>query len=81
MPKFNRERRVVELLKQGIAPLTIRSWDTAGVLAAGRAHGEAMEHPARMDWDDYPPDVQRWLDQIQVRQLEEASSYSAESAE
>jgi prophage antirepressor-like protein len=81
MPKFNRERRVVELLSRGIAPLTIRSWDTAGVLAASRAHAEAMEHPARMNWDQYPPEVERWLQQIRARELEEAASHSHRSGE
>jgi len=79
MPKFNRERRVVELLRRRIAPLTIRSWDTAGVLAATRPFAEALEHPARMHWDQYPPEVERWLQQIQARELEEAASHSLRS--
>jgi hypothetical protein len=45
----------MELLEQGHAVLMFRSWDTRGVLAAGRAHGEALEHPAGMRWDSRPP--------------------------
>jgi hypothetical protein len=51
VPRFNRERRLIELLRKGHAVLLFRSWDTPGVLAAGRAHAEALEHPARMEWD------------------------------
>ena len=54
MPKFNRERRIVELLKGGNAVLVIKSWDTPGVLAAGRAFADALEHPASMTWDAPP---------------------------
>jgi hypothetical protein len=70
MPRFNRERRVVELLRNGLAPLTIRSWDTPGVLAAGKAHGEALEHPARMEWDSHPPDIDRWKRLRQLKELD-----------
>jgi hypothetical protein len=59
MPRFNRERRVVELLRGGRAVLIIRSWDTPGVLAAGRAFADALEHPAQMKWDSTPPSVDR----------------------
>jgi hypothetical protein len=55
LPRFNRERRLIELLRKGHAVLLFRSWDTPGVLAAGRAHGEALEHPAGMRWDSPPP--------------------------
>jgi len=51
MPKFNRERRVIELLRSGHAVLLIKTWDTPGVLVAGRAFADALEHPAAMRWD------------------------------
>jgi len=51
MPKFNRERRVIELLASGSAVLLFRSWDTPGVLAATKAFTDALEHPAGMNWD------------------------------
>jgi hypothetical protein len=54
VPKFNRERRIVGLLKGGNAVLVIKSWDTPGVLAAGRAFADAFEHPASMTWDAHP---------------------------
>jgi hypothetical protein len=60
MPRFNRERRVIEVLRSGRASLTIRTWDTAGVLAASRAFTEALELPAGIRWDSSPPDVDRW---------------------
>jgi hypothetical protein len=56
VPKFNRERRIVELLRGGNAVLLIKSWDTPGVLAAGRAFADALEHPASMTWAAHPPE-------------------------
>jgi hypothetical protein len=53
MPRFNRERRVIELLQGGRAVLLFKSWDTPGVLAAGRAFADALEHPASMTWDTH----------------------------
>jgi len=70
MPKFNRERHVVEVLRKGLAPLTIRSWDTPGVLAAGRAFANALEHPAGMVWDAKPPSVDAWKRLIQMSVME-----------
>jgi hypothetical protein len=61
MPRFNRERRVIELLRGCRAVLLIRSWDTPGVLAAGRAFADALEHPAQMKWDATPPSVDGWI--------------------
>jgi hypothetical protein len=60
VPRFNRERKIAELLRSGRAPLTIRSWDTPGVLAAGLSFAEALEFPPNKPWDSTPPDVTYW---------------------
>jgi hypothetical protein len=55
MPRFNRERLVTTILKNGQAALVLRhfGWeDQAGVLVAGRRVGEALEHPAGFRWDE-----------------------------
>ena len=51
MPAFNRERRLAELLRTGHAVLLIQTWDTPGVLAAGKAFAEALGLPALIEWD------------------------------
>jgi hypothetical protein len=67
VPRFNRERRIAELLRSSRAPLTIRSWDTPGVLAAGRAFAEALEFPPNMRWDTTPLNVEYWRAQLESR--------------
>jgi hypothetical protein len=69
MPRFNRERRVIELLRGGRAVLLIRSWDTPGVLAAGRAFADAIEHPPRTQWDPIPVSVESLEARIVATQL------------
>jgi len=59
MPKFNRERQLIGLLKAGHAVLLIKTWDTSGVLAAGRGFADALEHPARARWDPMPTSVSK----------------------
>src|SRR5213593_28553 len=66
MPTFNRARRVLELLEKGHAVLLIKSWDTPGVLSAGRAVANAIEHPASMEWDSRPPAVERWTSRLEA---------------
>lgn len=51
LPTFNREKRVTELLRQGRAVLLIKTWDTPGVLAAGKGFIDALELPALTEWD------------------------------
>jgi hypothetical protein len=51
VPRFNRENRVIAVLQSGRAVLLFKSWDTPGVLAAGRVFADALEHPAGMRWD------------------------------
>jgi hypothetical protein len=60
MPKFNREKLVVKLLRDGRAVLIQRSLDDPGVRGAGRRIGEALEHPFGMRWDPVPPDPRKW---------------------
>jgi hypothetical protein len=57
MSKFNRERRVIDVLRSGRAVLVLgNTWDSPGVLAANRPFADALEHPARMRWDADPLD-------------------------
>jgi hypothetical protein len=51
VPRFNRESRVIAVLQSGRAVLLFKSWDTPGVLAAGRAFADALEQPAGTRWD------------------------------
>ena len=67
MPRFNRERRVIDLLKSGRAVLLFRSWDTPGVLPAGAMFAEALERPAMLHWDPRPPDPGHWRFLIESR--------------
>ena len=69
MPKFNRERRVIEALRSGRAVLLIRVWDTPGVLAAGRAFADALEHPARTEWDSRPLTTGQLVARIRAAEL------------
>jgi hypothetical protein len=69
MPRFNRECRVVEVLLGGSAVLLVKTWDSPGVLAAGRAIGEALEHPAAMRWDLKPPSIERWREEDRLARV------------
>jgi hypothetical protein len=60
MPRFNREKLVIALLRKNKGVLIQRSWDTPGVIAAGNRVGEALEHPAAMRWDPHPPNPEIW---------------------
>jgi hypothetical protein len=60
MPKFNRERLVIEVLHEGRAVLIQWSLDNPGVMVAGRRIGEALEHPFGMSWDPNPPCPAVW---------------------
>jgi hypothetical protein len=55
---------MIELLEEGSAVLLIMTWDTPGVIAAGRKIADAIEHPSQMEWDSSPPLVERWLEWI-----------------
>jgi hypothetical protein len=62
MPRFNRERLVTHILKNGYGVLLLRrfGWeDEAGVLVAGRRLGEALEHPAGLRWDERLADLRK----------------------
>ena len=60
MPKFNREKLAIQLLREGRAVLLLDSWDTAGVRGAGRSFADALEHPSDMHWDRKPPCPDLW---------------------
>ena len=60
MPRFNKEKLVIRLLNDGRAVLLLHSWDSPGVVGAGREIGEALEHPAGMRWDHKPPCPRLW---------------------
>jgi hypothetical protein len=60
MPQFNRERLVIKLLRDGRGVLVQQSFDSSGVIAAGRCIAEALEHPSRMRWDPKPPSTDVW---------------------
>ena len=60
MPRFNREKLLLQVLNDGRAVLIQHSWDRPGVLGAGRKIGEALEHPADMRWDLTPPCPRLW---------------------
>jgi|1186.fasta_scaffold343132_1 hypothetical protein len=60
MPRFNREKLAILLLREGRAVLLLDSLDTAGVCGAGRRIGEALEHPSDMRWDSKPPNSALW---------------------